>query len=65
MINLTKEQEKKYKELAEEHADFLCEKVFKPAFKMAFLHGAKHMQEEMMTGAFHTEIEAHVGPKKN
>ena len=36
----------KYKTLAEQHADFLCEKVFKPAFIMGFIHGAKHAQED-------------------
>ena len=37
----------RYVKLAEEHANFLCEKVFKPAFIMAFIHGAKHMAQEM------------------
>lgn len=37
----------RYKDMANVHADFLCEQVFKPAFRMAFLHGAKHMKDEM------------------
>jgi len=43
---MTKEQKEKYKEDAENHADFLYEKVFKPAFIMAFIHGAKHGRED-------------------
>ena len=39
--------EEKYKILAEKHADFLCDKVFKPAFIMAFIHGAKHGREDI------------------
>ncbi len=38
---------KRYKQMAIEHAEFLCEKVFKGAFHMAFAHGAKHMCDEM------------------
>ena len=57
-MNLNEEQTKRYKEMAEQHVEFLCEGIFKPAFKMAFLHGAKHMYEEMMTGpGFTTEIQ--------
>ena len=40
------EKEERYRILAEKHADFLCDKVFKPAFIMAFIHGAKHAQED-------------------
>jgi hypothetical protein len=40
------EEYDRYKKIAQEHADFLCEKVFKPAFVMAFVHGAKHMKED-------------------
>ena len=43
----TKEERARYTEDAKKHADFLCEKVFKPAFIMAFVHGAKHMKAEM------------------
>ena len=39
---------KRYNQMAEEHANFLCWKVFKPAFMMGFLHGAKHMHDEMI-----------------
>lgn len=48
MADLKKEKYDEYKKMAEEHADFLCEKVFKPAFRMAFVHGAKHMYDEMI-----------------
>ena len=51
MINLTPEEEERYSDLATKHAHFLCDKVFKPAFEMAFIHGAKHMKEDMMSGA--------------
>ena len=47
MSDLEAEKFEQYKKMAEEHADFLCEYVFKPAFKMAFLHGAKHMHDEL------------------
>ncbi len=51
MINLTQEEEERYSDLATKHAHFLCDKVFVPAFEMAFIHGAKHMKEDMMSGA--------------
>lgn len=47
MANLEDKDYVRYKHMAREHANFLCEKVFKPAFVMAFLHGAKHMFDEM------------------
>lgn len=37
-----------YKEEAEKHAEFLVEKLFKPAFIMAFIHGAKHGREDVL-----------------
>lgn len=46
MPELPPEIKDKYKVLAENHADFLCDKVFKPAFVMAFIHGAKHGRED-------------------
>ncbi len=49
MADLEKEKYDEYKEMAREHADFLCEKVFKPAFEMAFLHGAKHMHDDIQS----------------
>ena len=36
-----------YLKEAEAHADFLCNKVFKPAFIMAFVHGVKHGREDL------------------
>ncbi len=47
MAELPTKTEQKYKELAEKHADFLCDKVFKPAFIMAFIHGVKHGREDI------------------
>jgi hypothetical protein len=47
MAELDPEDYARYKKDAEAHADFLCDKVFKPAFVMAFVHGAKHMFDEM------------------
>jgi hypothetical protein len=38
----------KYVAEAEAHVDFLCEQVFKPAFRMAFIHGVKHGREDML-----------------
>lgn len=42
MSKMSPELEKHYKDEAQKHAEFLTEKVFKPAFIMAFIHGAKH-----------------------
>lgn len=42
MSELPAELKEDYLKQAKEHADFLVEKVFKPAFIMAFIHGAKH-----------------------
>ena len=42
---MNKKEIKEFEKMAKDHADFLCEKVFKPAFIMAFIHGAKHMDE--------------------
>ncbi len=47
MSELSAAQKKYYTEQAESHADFLCEKVFKPAFLMAFIHGVKHGREDL------------------
>ena len=46
MADLNSEEMQKYKKLAEEHAEFLYRKIFKPAFVMAFIHGAKHMRDD-------------------
>ncbi len=51
MSNLTDDEAKRYDKMAADHADFLCYKIFKPAFMMAFIHGAEHMKEDMMSGA--------------
>ena len=47
MSDLEGEQKKRFEADAEKHADFLYFKIFKPAFVMGFLHGAKHMKDEM------------------
>ena len=47
MADLNSEEMQKYKKLAEEHAEFLYHEVFKPAFVMAFIHGAKHMKDDV------------------
>lgn len=49
--NLTDDEAKRYDKMAADHADFLCYKIFKPAFMMAFIHGAKHMKEDLMSDA--------------
>ncbi len=48
MSNMTQEEQERYSDMAMKHANFLCDRVFKPAFEMAFIHGAKHMKEELM-----------------
>jgi len=45
MVKLNKKDENYFKKLAEDHVDFLAEKIFKPAFIMGFIHGAKHGAE--------------------
>lgn len=45
-MNNRKRMNDRYVKLAKRHADFLCEEIFKPAFIMAFVHGAKHMAQE-------------------
>ncbi len=47
MSDLTQEEEERYSDLAVKHANFLCDFIFKPTFEMAFIHGAKHMKEDM------------------
>ena len=47
MGELSAAQKEYYIERANSHADFLCEKVFKPAFIMAFIHGVKHGREDL------------------
>jgi len=49
MTELSSGKEREYRVLAEKHADFLCDKVFRPAFIMAFIHGAKHGREDTKT----------------
>ena len=46
MAELSDELKEKYQIEAKAHANFLCEKVFKPAFIMAFIHGVKHGRED-------------------
>ena len=39
-------EEKEIRILAKKHGDFLANKVFKPAFVMAFIHGYKHGKQD-------------------
>ena len=48
MSELSSEQKERYLDEADKHANFLCDKVFKPAFVMAFIHGVKHGRVDMM-----------------
>ena len=48
MSELSLEQKEQYLDEADKHANILCDKVFKPAFVMAFIHGVKHGREDMM-----------------
>lgn len=47
MSEMTKELSEHYLNEANKHAEFLVEKVFKPAFVMAFIHGTKHGREDL------------------
>lgn len=63
MSEMPKEQKEYYADIAEKHANFLAEKVFKPAFIIAFVHGVKHgrkdaFQESMITHPEYT-VENH------
>jgi len=49
MMQLTVDEQKRYSRMARDHATFLCDKIFKPAFEMAFIHGAEHLKDEMMS----------------
>jgi len=48
MSELKPEQKEYYLDQADKHANFLAEKVFKPAFVMAFIHGVKHGREDLI-----------------
>jgi len=47
MTDMPKELKKRYEEDANKHCDFLINEIFRPAFVMAFQHGAKHMYDEI------------------
>ena len=47
MSELNAEQKEYYIDIADKHATFLAEKVFKPAFIIAFVHGVKHGRKDM------------------
>lgn len=49
MSEMPKEQKKYYADIAEKHANFLAEKVFKPAFVIAFVHGVKHGRKDVIS----------------
>ena len=46
MAEMSPDQKKYYEKIANDHVNFLCDKVFKPAFIMGFLHGVKHGRED-------------------
>ncbi len=46
MSEMSEKINEKYLKDANDHADFLIEKVFRPTFIMAFLHGVKHGRED-------------------
>ena len=46
MSEMSQEKKEYYLREADNHANFLAEKVFKPAFVMAFIHGVKHGMED-------------------
>lgn len=48
MSELPEDLKNHYQKEADNHAYFLAEKVFKPAFVMAFIHGVKHGREDML-----------------
>lgn len=48
MSEMSKELKDRYLDEANKHAHFLTEKVFKPAFIMAFIHGAKHGRDDLL-----------------
>lgn len=41
MTEMSGKLKTKYKKDTEDHAEFLCAKVFKPAFIMTFIHSVK------------------------
>lgn len=47
MAEMSPDQKKYYEEIAKEHVDWMCEKVIKPNYILAFLHGAKHGREDV------------------
>lgn len=60
MSEMPKELKAHYQDEAEKHVDFLVEKVFRPAFIMAFIHGVKHGRadaEKGLIGAVKEELE--------
>ena len=48
MGEMSQEKKEYYLKEADNHANFLADKVFKPAFVMAFIHGVKHGMEDAM-----------------
>jgi hypothetical protein len=44
-VKKIRDSKKEINKMAEDHANFLCVSVFKPAFVMAFIHGYKHAEE--------------------
>lgn len=47
MSEMIGEIKEHYLDEADKHANFLADKVWKPAFVMAFIHGVKHGREDV------------------
>lgn len=47
MSEMSPELKAKYFDEAVKHAEFLTEKVWKPAFIIAYIHGVKHGREDI------------------
>ena len=57
MSELNAEQKEYYIDIAEKHADFLIEKLFRPTFLIAFIHGVKHGRKDVTNEFDQLQIE--------
>lgn len=57
MSELNQEQKAYYIDIAEKHANFLIEKIFKPAFLIGFIHGVKHGRKDVADEIEQLQIE--------
>ena len=46
MSEMTPKQKEYYEKIANDHVNWMCEKVIKPNYVLAFLHGVKHGRED-------------------